>query len=294
MAGSGFLNEQDIINNDPRRNPKSSISPSFGDPATFGSAVNTQAGDYDSIMAQYKNLAAQGSQNPITASTVSTPSVAPQTAPYVQSADVTKSLSNLSSLSDTGGYTDAGIADIRARDISPIRSIYSNAQQNVERAKALGGGYSPNFNATQAKMARDESDKIGDVTTAANAGIAQNVAANKLSASSSYAGASSTANAATAAADKANADIVNQINESNAARATSVATGNADRTLAADSSNRDNILKGIQGQASLYGTTPALVNTFGNQVGDAARLGQGQQDINEQRHRNTLDFARSA
>src|ERR1035437_6579712 len=162
--------------------------PVFGDPATFGAAVNTQGSDYDKIMAGYANLAQSYSSNPtapsISAAQVQSPSsIAPssissspstnfnstnynpataQLSQYKQSGDVTGSLADLSNLAATGGYSDANIADIRARDTSPIRSIYANAQQNAERAKALGGGYSPNFNASQASMARDEANQIGN------------------------------------------------------------------------------------------------------------------------------------
>lgn len=261
----------------------------FGDPSAATGAADKQNNDYNSIMAQYKTVTS--GSNPVTAPTVSSVNINPTTTPYTQSADVTKSLSNLSSLADTGGYSDADIANIRARDTSPIRSIYSNAQQNVERAKALAGGYSPNFNATQAKMARDESQQISDVTTAANAGIAQSVAANKISAATPYANTAATANAAQTAADKANADIINQINETNAANKLSTDTGNANRVLSADTSNRSNILAGIQGQQGLYGTTPALTKTFGDQVIQAGDLGLSQQQLNDQRRRDALSLA---
>jgi hypothetical protein len=271
----------------------------FGDPSTFKAAATTQAGDYDKIMAQYGDLAKSYSLNPITASTVkyspvSFNSVTPQTSQYSQSGDVTSSLADLSNLSTTGGYSDADIANIRARDISPIRSIYFNANQNAERAKALGGGYSPNFNATQAQMARDEANKIGDITTAANAGIAQNVAANKLSAAPAYASASAAANAAKTAADARNADIINRANEFNSQGSLQANTTNSQGTLGAGEfnteagmnaamANRSGTLGATQGMASLYGTTPALTNTFGNQVVQAGQLGLSQQQINNQK-----------
>lgn len=312
--------------------PPPSPTNQFGNPATFTAAANTQASDYDKIMAQYDDLAKSASSNPITAapiaptnagapgmvsaSPVSFKAVSPQTTNYTQSGDVTKSLSDLSNLVDTGGYSAADIADIRARDISPIRSIYSNAQQNVERQKALAGGYSPSFNATQAKMARDESSQIGDVTTNANAGIAQNVASNKIAAASPYASASASANAAKTAADLANANIVNQANEfnssgsiqadefnsgqatqagefnssvgaanaeANANRATSTTEFNTQEALDAAKANRSLTTSALAGKTNLYGTTPALVNTFGNQVMQAGQMGRNQQQINNQR-----------
>jgi hypothetical protein len=242
----------------------------FGDPATFTAAAQTQAGDYDQIMKDYSDFLSRSASNPLTSTNVT-----PQMARYNQSADVTGSLANLSDLTKTGGYSEGDIANIRERDISPIRSIYANAQQNVERQRALAGGYSPNFNATQAEMARNESSAIGDRTTAANAGIAEMVARGKLSAASPYASASATANAAQTESDRANANIINQINESN-----------ANRALEAQRFGRANILGAISGKASLYGTTPALSSTFGNQVVQAGQLGQTQQQLEQQKQRD--------
>ncbi len=259
----------------------------------------------------------QINSNPLTdRSNVVFNSINPQTAKYEQSADVTKSLSDLSGLADTGGYSAADIQNIRDRDTSPIRSIYSSGQQELQRQRALSGGYSPNFNAVSASMARDEANQIGNTLVSANAGIAQNVASNRLAAAPMYAGYSGQANAAKTAADQRNADIVNQINEDNASRKTStdefntstnigldkynrdtqigLDTSNRDAKLGVDSANRNtqigldqtnrgNILDTIKGKASLYGTTPALANMFGNQVVQAGQLDQGQQDLNNRR-----------
>ncbi len=372
-------------------NNNAAIAPTsmFGNPSSFTAAANTQAKDYDTIMSQYDNVIKSAGENPLTAGTVKAGqvgsagsanfnptsashvnfnpmnpsesikfnSVAPQTAEYSQSGDVTNSLANLSELSRTGGYSEAGIADIRARDISPIRSIYANAQENMSRNRAISGGYSPNFNAASGQLSRDEANKIGDVTTAANAGIAQNVAANRISAASPYATAAANANSARTAADQKNAEIINsanrfnsegtynanktnvdnaqKINEFNAegafnANKTNAASadaankfnsegaletqkynlgnenrrleGNVDRAtkanefnttsaLEAGRSNRANVLGAIQGKSSLYGTTPALTNTFGNQVTQAGQIGQNQQQLNDARQRNLLSFA---
>ncbi len=291
--------------------PGPSIGPTnqFGNPSTFTAAANTQASDYDKIMAGYDDLIKSSTNNPITAGTaiasnVAAPtSITPQTAKYQQSSDVTSSLAGLSNLSSTGGYSDQDKADIRARDISPIRSIYSSARQNAERAKALGGGYSPNYNATQAQMARDEAGQIGGTVTAANAGIAQNVAANRISATGAYAGASGSANSQQAEADQKNADIINQANEFNTTTGTGVAENNANRStgtsqfnvgaaLDAAKTNRGIISGALAGKTSLYGTTPALTNTFGNQVMQAGQLGQNQQVINNNRFGQITNLAR--
>jgi len=264
---------------------------SFGSPGSFAGAANQQASDYDKIMANYGNLVGSATNNPITAQTISPTSVTPQTAPFAQSSDVTGSLANLSNLSQTGGYTAQGKADILARDVSPTRGIYANAQQNMDRQRALSGGYSPSFNAASLANTQQEANTIGGIDTAANAGIAQNVAANQIQAGGMYSGASENAQAQKTQADQNNANIVNSINESNANRNMNAQGTNASNALMAGFNNRGNILSGIGGQANLYGTTPALTNTFGNQVMAAGGLGQGQQQLNQQKQRDVLSAA---
>jgi hypothetical protein len=118
----------------------------------YNSGVQQNAQDYGNIMDAYKNMPS----NP--------------------------AVTNMNDLATTGGYTAQNQADIRERGISPIRSIYSSASQNVDRQKNLAGGYAPNAVATQARMARDMSGIIADKTTAVNADLAQNIASNRLSA----------------------------------------------------------------------------------------------------------------
>jgi hypothetical protein len=328
----------------------------FGAPSNYSAAATTQAGDYDTIMKNYGNLVSNATSNPITATPiapqtntaaqVTAPSavtsqgvtaqnVTAQQAPYQQSSDVTGSLADLSNLTQTGGYTAQGKADILARDVSPTRSIYANAQQNMNQQRALSGGYSPNFNAASLANTNAENNAISATDTAANAGIAQNVAANQIAAGGAYAGAAGSANAATEAANLANANIVNQVNETNvgnqlqagefssgqnlAAQQTNAAnamqanqqnqnainqinqanqsvnlqgqTTNASNQLQAQQANTQNVQAATGGMANLYGTTPALTNTFGNQVMQAGQLGQGQQNLNLQSQRQVLGAA---
>jgi hypothetical protein len=175
-------------------NPGSGVTGSYG---LYNTAVGQQATDYGNIMKGYQNLSSS---------------------PGYQ---------NTANLAQTGGYSDADQAAIRERGISPIRSIYASAQQNVDRNKALQGGYSPNYGAVQAKMSRDMSTQIGDQTTKVNADLAQNIAQNKMQMAPQF--------AAQAA-------------------------------------------QPLQNQQSLYGTTPALSNLFGNQ---ALQAGQLQNNINQ-------------
>lgn len=240
----------------------------FGSPQSFSAAAETQAGDYDRIMDAYKQLGTrQTTFNPLT----------PQLAPdYNPSAGTQTAISNLSDLSTTGGYTPSGIADIRARGIAPVRSIYASAQQGLQRQKNLSGGYSPNFAAASAKMARESSDIIAQKETDVNAQIAENVARNRLSGSGALASAAGESDRARMAREEQNTNIVNQINQLNESI-----------RLQVQAANNQNLLASAEGMKSLYGTTPALTNMFGNQVAEATQLGQNQQRINQTAPQNT-------
>ncbi len=135
--------------------------------------------------------------------------------PYSEGADTTSAIANLKGLADTGGYTAQGQQDIRERGISPIRSVYANAQRGLERSKALGGGYSPNNAAVTAKMAREQSGLVSGAVTDINAGLAQNIAANRLSAAPMYSGAVANEAAQRTNAEQMNTGIRNQVAQFN-------------------------------------------------------------------------------
>lgn len=203
-------------------------------------ATEQQAGDYGNIMNAYKNLLS--SSQGIT--------------PYSASGARQPAIQNLAGLAQTGGYDAAGLADLRERAISPIRSIYAGANRDVDRQRALQGGFSPNYAATKAKMARELSSGISDQMRNVNADIAERVASGRMAAASPYA---NILNAQAGAEDEAsqfNRQIVPNMK-----------------------------LNALQGMTSLYGTTPALVNTFGNQALQAAQL---QNQVNQQNKQNPI------
>src|SRR5262245_40639918 len=75
---------------------------------------------------------------------------------------------------ETGGFSPQDIQNIRARAVAPIRGVYSQAQENLDRQRRLAGSAgSPNYAAAQAKLARDEAYGLSDQTTNAEAMIAQ-------------------------------------------------------------------------------------------------------------------------
>lgn len=74
---------------------------------------------------------------------------------------------------DTGGYSPEDTANMRSRAIAPTRAVYANAVRNVDRQRALQGGYSPGYNALQGRMAREQSQGLSDANTNVEAQLAE-------------------------------------------------------------------------------------------------------------------------
>ena len=184
---------------------------------------------------------------------------------YASSPDVSSALSNLKNFSDTGGYSDQNIKDIRERGISPIRAVYANAQENLKRRLAISGGYSPGYAAAITKMARDSSQQISDTTGNVNATLAQNIASNKLSGSQAF--------GSLASSEAGRGLDTSRFNEEQ--------KGNyLNRGLSIEDAKR-----------GLYGTTPALADMFSKNALQSAQLNEnGRQFDQSQAQRAALDL----
>lgn len=260
----------------------------YGSPSNFQAAASTQASDYDKIMAGYDNLIKSSGLMAGRNQATYTPT-SPALTQYSPSANTTSAMSNLSSLSASGGYSPENIANIRARGVSPIRSIYANAQRNLDRNKALSGGYSPNYAAASGKMAREMSEQIGGANTNIEAGIAENQAKNRLAIAPSFASFAGDQDRMRMASETGNAEAINRTNEQNQNLALQY-TGMNNQL---QQNQQGNILAAIEAKRGLYGTTPALTGLFGNQVAQAANLGQNQQEINNQKKQTNFGVASS-
>jgi hypothetical protein len=253
-------------------------SPSSSVAGAYGAAVNQNAEDYDKLMGRYDTLFNQAQENRNRAPVAMTPltaqtrnyTAAPQ---YQQSGRLNEVSSQLSDMSQTGGYSDADINAFRARGLSPIRAMYAAAQQNLKRQRAIQGGYSPNYGAMQAKMAREQGYLTSERTSALNADIADRVAKGKQYAISNLAPIAQRESELRHDVNLRNTEGVNRVNELNAADTGRVNELNAQLMLEIEKLNSGNandaISQGLQanaGAANLYGTTPALTNMFGNQV----------------------------
>jgi len=254
----------------------------LGSPGTYNAAVETNAGDYDRIMSDYDRLLQSG--NPVNKAQY-TP-ITPQLAEF-QGATFSPSngtsANSLREAAKTGGFSGDELSSIRARAVSPIRSIYANAQRNLDRSRSLQGGYSPNYAASSAKMARELSEQIGQANTNVEASIGEAVSRNRMSALSSLAPLEAEESRMRNQIAIANAEGLNRTNASNSEIVNR--TNEQNRLLplqytqvnnAADATHFNNQLSAIEGKRSLYGTTPALVNTFGNQVLNSQQIANQQ------------------
>lgn len=168
----------------------------------------------------------------------------------------------------TGGYSPTDIQELRARGISPIRASYGNTMMELDRARSLGGaGGAPNYIAAASKAQREMPGQMADAMTGVNAKLAEDVRSGRLQGLAGLAGIGSTMGGFAGDEGKAilSADLANQ---------------GAD--IQTQGMKQQGMLAGLSGQAGLYGTTPAMASTFGNQAlnayGQRAGLEQNRQN----------------
>lgn len=182
---------------------------------------------------------------------------------------LTSAIGGYQNFANTGGFSPQDIQDIRARAIGPTRSIYSSAQSNIDRQRALQGGYSPNYTAATAKMARDLSQQISDANVNANASIAQMIQQGKLA---GLGGLSSTG--ASGAGLQSQIDQFNRnLQLAGLQGMTGLDEFGAQLGLSYNQLNQAAKQFGLSGMSQLYGETPGLARMFGDQALQAAQLG---------------------
>jgi len=228
----------------------------------YRSSIPTQGANYDEIMQGYRNVLGQGDgdYNDLMSQYKSLLGNMGdyQDVQYQEAPEQRRAFSVLDDLQKTGGLSDTEAGDLRARGVSPIRAIYANMERDMSRNRSLSGGYSPSYNATAARMAREGSESIAGAVTNVNAKIAEMRQAGKLKAAPEYA---NLANSKTTGMNQ-----VGLANARNRLDATGM-KGNLLQGMTSLTNNKNNVpLDALKGMTSLYGTTPALVNTFGNQV----------------------------
>jgi hypothetical protein len=270
----------------------------------YGRGSESNYGDYTDIMNQYRGIASGGgavgagdegggggggggggmdftpSYNAYT--------VSPGRAGYT---DPFESYAGMKEFSQTGGYSKEDIANMRARGTSPIRAAYANAERDQGRARSLQGGYSPNAFAASARMAREQGQSAADATQNVEAGLAEARNAGRRYGLTGMQGTEGQRLSADVDVSKFNTGLDFEGQKFNAgaysdaeqrnmaaqerAAASRAAAGaaSADRAAAASAASRADQLRALQGMTQLYGTTPGMAATFGNQL--LAGVGQG-------------------
>ena len=252
------------------------VGPNYSPENAFAQAIPSQGEDYDEIMQGYRDLMGAGNDpygGLISKYESELNNKNNQFSPvsYNEAPEFQQAFSKASEYANTGGLSEAEQGNLRARAISPIRSIYANMSRNMDRQRRLSGGFSPNYNASAARMAREGSELIAGKTTDANAAIAEMVQKGRLAMTPEMAKLAQGKN-----------QLQNQVALENQANQTRANQGRADllggmNTAITGQQNRQQ--DALRGMTSLYGTTPALVNTYGN-------ITQNQQQINDARTSN--------
>lgn len=274
----------------------------------YGQGAEQNLGDYTDIMNSYAGIAANPGMGAFASGAYGGPgysafSVTPGSASYT---DPFASYSKFQDLSKTGGYSDQDMADLRSRGAAPVRAAYANAEREVSRGRSLQGGYSPNAAAVQAKMAREQSQAGADAMQSTNAGIIAARNQGQLGGMQGMSNIEGQRLGADVDVSKYNTGLnyqgqVANMGENVRAQEGNIRLGQANAAAGASASNAamqlasQRQMGSLAGMTNLYGTTPGLANTFGNQLLQGVNIGGQfgnalyQNDINNQRAPGAFD-----
>lgn len=86
----------------------------------------------------------------------------------------------LTNFAQTGGISPEQSALTRQQAQGTVSSIYSSMQNNLNRQRAIQGGYSPGYGANSAQLARQGSASASNAVNQANLGLLQQQTQNQL------------------------------------------------------------------------------------------------------------------
>lgn len=273
--GSGMIGPSDRFKY-PYGQPPPPPSNIYTPEQAYPAAIKSAGEGYDEIMGGYRNILSSkpSSSVPSTLNEImqryrdlTNPTGTSATAPYSQSADVTSAMSGLKGLATTGGYADADIANLRARAVSPVRAVYANAMRNLDRQRSLSGGYAPGYAGAATRMAREQSEQVAGASTNVNAQLAQMIAEGKQRAAPQYASFAGEEASRALSARNRGEDITRE----NTLQGTRGMTDIAQLMRQSEQDELGSKERALSGMTSIYGTTPALANLFGNQAMEQTR-----------------------
>jgi hypothetical protein len=225
----------------------------------YNVAKDQQTGDYGNIMGGYQNFfnTLQGQQpRSYSAQNVSAANPAELGEAYGY---LRQAAPGYTEFSQTGGYSPTDIQELRARGISPIRSAYGNTMMEMNRARALGGaGGAPNYIAAASKAQRELPGQMAEATTGVNAKLAEDIRTGKLAGLAGLTGIGTEMGGLSS--QDANRMLQAAIANQNANLQAQQLSGASEQAL------WNAKLGALSGETGLYGTTPAMAATFGNQA----------------------------
>jgi len=201
-----------------------------------------------------------------------------------------------SKISDVTTRTNADIAQNVATNRLSAASPYASASANANAAKTASDARNTDIINQINEYNANQKGNIDEFNTTTGLGVDKYNRDTQI-------GVDTSNRDSRLATDKYNRDTQLGVDKSNRDTQLGVDTANRDAKLNIDKLNADNlfrtsqtnqgnILDAIKAKTSLYGTTPALTNTFGNQVVQAGQLSQGQQDINARKQNAILQASR--
>ena len=239
---------------------------------TYQTGMGQNMQDYGNIMGGY-NQFSQGLGGPtkFNYQTINAPRPGELNESY---GTLRSALPGYQQFAQTGGYSPTDIQELRARGTSPIRAAYGNTMMELDRARSLGGGYSPGYTAALSRAQTELPGQMADAMTGVNAKLAEDIRQGQLSGLGGMAGIGSE---------------MGGLSSAEAGRQLQAGLANQEANLRAQGMDeaslqnlRQNQLRGLQGQTGLYGTSPAMAGLFGQQALEAYQQRNQQQQMRNQ------------
>lgn len=238
-------------------------------------AADTSMADYGNIMKGYQDWT--GGANAFANKLMGTPmpsfsyqKVSPTSVSYTEDPRLTQAGQGYGEFAQTGGYSPTDIQELRARGTSPITAAYGNTMRELDRARALGGpGGAVNYIAARSAAQRQLPQQMADAMTGVNAKLAEDIRSGRLAGMAGLTGIGTEVGGEQLKAALANQDVNMRAalaNQDADLRTQQLTEQGYDARTAQMIAAQELGLKGVAGEASLYGTTPAMAATFGNQA----------------------------
>lgn len=221
----------------------------------WNQAAQQSFGDYNDIMNRYRQMAdSPANRNQPGLERVN----------YQRPDEMNEAFNSYRNFINTGGFSGQDIADMRARGVSPIRANYQNMTNEMMRQKNLQGGYSPNMGAVMTRLGAQRGQMTADAMQDVNARLAEQIQQGKMFGTTGMGGLS--------------------VNDAQLAQQAALANQNAGLEIARNNLYNPQI-QALHGMASMFGTSPGMAATFGNQanqsMNDWLQANQLQQGIGQ-------------